>query len=203
MTSQKKLKLLQLFGAKANYKLVRDKELYFSEHVRELFEKDRANRDGAERAKEKVRRWQVEQDLNIDDIDEMQMNNQAFLDQENYTSCFTAPSPMAQASQNFQDNASSVARQSNASSKGTKRKQSDIIANEIKEVTSSMKEMAHAITKNSKRIYMATEITNELKKLGMDTWETMEALDFYKITNTWYKGFLHVMMRSSSLGCKR
>ncbi|KAF2300683.1 hypothetical protein GH714_015152 [Hevea brasiliensis] len=57
MTLQRKLRLFQAFGkchiVKNEYKLVRDKELYFLEDARDLFEKDRANGDGATSAKKR------------------------------------------------------------------------------------------------------------------------------------------------------
>ena len=43
-----------------------------------------------------------------------------------------------------------------------------------------MKEIAKAITNSSKRIYSASEIADELKRLGLDKWKTMDALLFFK-----------------------
>ncbi|KDP37435.1 hypothetical protein JCGZ_08276 [Jatropha curcas] len=129
---------------KPGYKLVHDKELYFLDNAHKLFAKDRAKGDGTESAKEKVRRWQAKGDISIDDSDEMQMNTENSFDQIDSFSNFNAPSLI--------DNASSIARQSKETSKGTKRKSSDIIVVVIMEVTKSMKEIARAITNSSKCI---------------------------------------------------
>ena len=57
---------------------------------------------------------------------------------------------------------------------------SDIIVDELMEVTSSMKEIARAIAATNQCIYTASEITMELKKLGLEKWKLMDALDFLK-----------------------
>ena len=155
---------------------MRDKELYFLENARELFEKDRATGNGAESAREKVRRWQVEEDMSTNDIDEMQMD----FDQVEHFPNFNSPSPVFQSSPITQENASSASTQRKTSSKGIKRKRYDLIAQEIMEVTISMKEIAKAITNSSKSIYLASEIADELKMLGLDKWAIMEALVFLK-----------------------
>ena len=64
-----------LLQVKSEYSLVRDKKLYFLEDARELFEKNRANGNGAETAKEKIHRWQAERNSHIEGLDEMQMND--------------------------------------------------------------------------------------------------------------------------------
>ncbi|KAF2290287.1 hypothetical protein GH714_008052 [Hevea brasiliensis] len=81
------------FKVKNEYKLVRDKELYFLEDVRDLFEKDRANGDGATNAKEKVRKWQSDRGLQIDESDEIQVNNEMNLDNQDPSTQFAQHSP--------------------------------------------------------------------------------------------------------------
>ena len=80
------------------------------------------------------------------------------------------------------DSFSSASRPSKLPSKGGKKRRitSDIIVDELMEVTSSMKEIARAIAATNQRIYTASEITMELKKLGLEKWELMDALDFLK-----------------------
>ena len=68
------------------------------------------------------------------------------------------------------DSFSSASRPSKLPSKGGKKRRitSDIIVDELMEVTSSMKEIAHAITTTNQRIYIAREIIMELRKLGLE-----------------------------------
>ncbi|XP_050230987.1 uncharacterized protein LOC126680005 [Mercurialis annua] len=160
---------------KSEYCLVRDKELYFLDAARELFEKDRANRKSAATAKEKVCKWQAEPKSNVEDIDEMQINDDILLIQQDSLNRSVPKSPT-------RDSNSSANQPSEQPSKGVKQRRiaSDIIANELREVASSMKEIARAITITSRRIYTANEITTELKKLRLGKWKVMECLDFLK-----------------------
>ncbi|CAL1414006.1 unnamed protein product [Linum trigynum] len=162
---------------KPDYNLIRDKELHFLENARELFEKDRANGDGAMSAKENFTKYHnVESELGIDDIDRMLANDEIHLDPlvpEASQVPGVAVPPI---------NVEVKARPGKESTRGSKRKRSmsSTIAEEIMQVTSSMKEIASAIKNSNQRIYAATELSAELKKLGLDKWEVMEALDFLK-----------------------
>ncbi|CAK7349198.1 unnamed protein product [Dovyalis caffra] len=74
-----------LINANDKMRLIRDKQLFNLELLREIYEKDRATDDGAESAKEKVQRWEREQrEIRIEDIDEMQINNE--IHPENFSS---------------------------------------------------------------------------------------------------------------------
>ncbi|CAN0857762.1 hypothetical protein LINGRAHAP2_LOCUS6914 [Linum grandiflorum] len=162
---------------KPDYNLIRDKELHVLEDARELFEKDRANGDGDMSAKDRFNEYyHVDSEMGIDDIDRMVANDEIHLDplmpESNESPRVTVP-PV-----NIEGNA----RPGKVSTKGMKRKRSmsSTIAEEIMQVTSSMKEIAKAIQNSNQRIYGATELSAELKKLGLDKWEVMEALDFLK-----------------------
>ncbi|CAK7332355.1 unnamed protein product [Dovyalis caffra] len=73
-------------------RLIRDKQLFNLELLREIYEKDRATGDGVESAKEKVQRWEREQrEIRIEDIDEIQINNEIHL--ENFSSFNNHNSP--------------------------------------------------------------------------------------------------------------
>ena len=120
---------------------MRDKELYFLEEARELFEKDRANGNAAETAKEKIRRWQAERNLHNEDMDDMQMHADVLQDTQDL---LTQSVPLSPSHDSF----SSASRPLKLPSKGGKKRRitSDIIADELMEVTSSMKEIASAIS---------------------------------------------------------
>ncbi|CAN0861282.1 Tetratricopeptide repeat protein 4 homolog [Linum grandiflorum] len=118
----------------------------------------------------------VDSEMGIDDIDRMVANEDIHLDplmpEFNESPRVTVP-PV-----NIEGNA----RPGKVSTKGMKRKRSmsSTIAEEIMQVTSSMKEIAKAIQNSNQRIYGATELSVELKKLGLEKREVMEALDFLK-----------------------
>ncbi|EEF45962.1 conserved hypothetical protein [Ricinus communis] len=88
-------------------------------------------------------------------IDEMQMNDEGLLEQPDPSAQFFLESPT-------HDSFSSASRQSKLPSKGGGQKRRitfDVIANELMDVTSSMKEIARAIITSSQRIFTVSEIT--------------------------------------------
>ena len=85
------------------------------EDARELFEKDRAKGNGAENAKEKIRRWQTEWNLHNEDMDEIQMNDDVLLDLQNLLTRSVPQSPT-------HDSFSSASKPSKLPSKGGKKR---------------------------------------------------------------------------------
>ena len=102
-------------------RLVRDKQLFNLELLREIYEKDRAIGDGSESAKEKVQSWENEQrEIRIEDIDGMQINNEIHL--ENFSPFDSHNSPSTPNNQAQTTSMLDVATSSSkeVSSKGTK-----------------------------------------------------------------------------------
>ncbi|KAJ7970627.1 Myb_DNA-bind_3 domain-containing protein [Quillaja saponaria] len=132
-----------------------------------------ANGKGAESAKERQRRWQTEQrELRIGDIDEMQANNEIHLDNLLEFLDSIPPSP-------YTEEATSTTHcATKYPSKGTKRKtpMSAAIADEIREVTGAMKNIANAIVSTNRRV-RSKEVA-EISKLGLEGWQLIEAVYF-------------------------
>ncbi|XP_042396818.1 uncharacterized protein At2g29880-like [Zingiber officinale] len=70
-----------LIKANPKYKNIKGKSLHHLEILIEIYEKDVATGAQAESSREKVQRWEREEaHISIDEIDEMQANNQVYLD---------------------------------------------------------------------------------------------------------------------------
>ncbi|XLT40138.1 hypothetical protein HN873_071430, partial [Arachis hypogaea] len=166
-----------LCSANPKFKAIRGKHLYHLEILKEIYDKDIANRMRVETGKQKVRRWEKEDThVNIDDIDEMQVNNEMHLENFNPFEYESMPaSPTSQAPP------SSIPSVSNTSSaKGKKRKVAiiDEYSQDMKDMTMAMKDIANAIISSHPKVWKTYDMREALTKLGLQGRSFCEALEW-------------------------
>ncbi|XP_042410312.1 uncharacterized protein LOC121999738 [Zingiber officinale] len=122
---------------------------------KEIYEKDVATGAQAESAREKVQRWESEEThISIDEIDEMQANNQVYLDKFStfdFESMPSTPGSQFGTSNPFVPNASFA--------KGKKRKapMTNEYSSQLNEVSSAMKDIAQAILNTNTQVWKPAE----------------------------------------------
>ncbi|MED6206629.1 hypothetical protein PIB30_028619 [Stylosanthes scabra] len=162
---------------KSNPKLrqIRGKPLHHLDILRDIYEKDIATGDRSGTAKERLQRWSKEKDININDIDEMQVNNEIYLESFNifeYESESVPPTPSTQVPyvNPFVIDTSS--------SKGEKRKASDINPSQLEEISIAIKEIAYAIVNTRPRVRQTSELFEAIRSLGVQDDKLFEAVDW-------------------------
>ncbi|XP_042410069.1 uncharacterized protein At2g29880-like [Zingiber officinale] len=161
--------------ANPKYKNIKGKSLHHLEILREIYEKDVATGAQAESAREKVQRWKREDaHISIDEIDEMQANNQGYLDNFSTFDFESMPStPVSQfgTSNPFVPSASVV--------KGKKRKapMTNEYSSQLNEVSSAMKDIAQTILNTNTQVWKPAEIYEAVAKLGLEVDKLFEAVE--------------------------
>ncbi|MED6191822.1 hypothetical protein PIB30_004033 [Stylosanthes scabra] len=168
---------LSINKAKSNPKLrqIRGKPLRHLDILRDIYEKDIAPENRSETVKEKLQRWSKEKDININDIDEMQVNNEIHLESCN---TFEYESESVPATPSTQVPSANSSVTNTSSSKGKKRKASDVNPSELKEISTAMKEIAHAIVNTRPRVRQTSELFDAIRSLDVQDHKLFEAVDW-------------------------
>ena len=123
----------------------------------------------------KVQRWEREEaHISIHEIDEMQANNQVYLDNFStfdFESLPSTPGSQFGTSNPFEPNASVV--------KGKKRKapMTNEYSSQLNEVSSAMKDIAQAILNTNTQVWKPAEIYEAVAKLGLEVDKLFEAVE--------------------------
>ena len=158
-------------------RLVRGKQLFNLDLMREIYEKDRATGSNAESAKEKVKRWQDESTkISIEEIDQLQAENSIHIE----TFHQGHEVNLEEINQGFSSSDhSSMSKNHLPRKKGIKRKAviEDAFNEGIKDVKEAMKEIAQAI-KNSNPAANSEEVVKMLQEMGLEGDFFLDALDY-------------------------
>ncbi|KAJ4836788.1 hypothetical protein Tsubulata_004706, partial [Turnera subulata] len=161
------------FWAKPKFRIVRGKSLDHLELLRDIYEKDRATGGGCGTAKEKVKQWEREKrSMSIEEIDEMQANNEVFLE------IFAANDESNPTQSNGPTSLATSASKSSSSSSKKKPRLNDELSEEIKEVSSVMKQVANAILTTNRRVWTEEEMFEAMGRLGLKGMALCDAVGF-------------------------
>ncbi|KAG6530874.1 hypothetical protein ZIOFF_004635 [Zingiber officinale] len=166
---------LEVWKSLIKYKNIKGKSLHHLEILREIYEKDVATGAQAESAKEKVQKWEREEaHISIDEIDEMQANNQVYLD--NFSTFDFESMPSIPGSQ-FGTSNPFVPNASVAKGKKGKAPMTNEYSSQLNEVSSAMKDIAQAILNTNTQVWKPAEIYEAVAKLGLEVDKLFKAVE--------------------------